>query len=475
MLIFYFIIALIITGLLFFTKKHSLQVLLLVIFNILQCGITIYECLHFHTPELGYFNPDAAAIIMLIILNLLSVASSYHSVDYLKQHTSSARARSIYYSALCLLVIAQTAAFLSSHIAITWVFIEITTFSAAILIFHERSEYALEAAWKYLFVCSVAIAFAFIGILLLTMSVEDAGVGNLSYSTLIANAASYNPFWLKLSFLFILTGYSAKMGLFPMHTVCIDAHTVAPPPISAFISTTLMNVGFIAIFRMYSVIASTTDVFWANNILIFAGALSVFVATVYLLRVNHLKRMAAYSSLEYMGLVAICLGVGGIGYVAAFLLIIFHSFTKASLFYQLQQVYKLYKSYMIKDTGNYFKYNTPGAIAIFLVFICLTAMPPSGMFISEFMLFKAIFASHSILLLLFILLLLSFIIWALAKNFLKLLFHPTADFNEVDIVKISPWHSVTQFILIGLVFYLGLNPPALLMNLINEAIIILPH
>jgi hydrogenase-4 component F len=77
------------------------------------------------------------------------------------------------------------------------------------------------------------------------------------------------------------------MGLFPMHTVTIDAHTVAPPPISALISTALMNVGFIAIFRMYSQLAANKNILpWMNNILIISGISSLIVATGYMLKAS---------------------------------------------------------------------------------------------------------------------------------------------------------------------------------------------
>jgi hydrogenase-4 component F len=475
MLLYYFIIAAAICSLLFFLREKKQHHILLILFNVLQWGITVYMCFHFRLEALGYFTADASALLMLIVLSILTTTSSYHSVGYLKHHVSSMRVQSIYYSAFCILVMAQTGVFLSSHIALTWVFVELTTFAATMLIFHERTEYAIEAAWKYLFVCSIAITFAFIGILFLSISAQEAGALDLSYKSLLLHAGAFNPFWLKLAFLFILVGFSAKMGLFPMHTVCVDAHTVAPPPISAFISTTLMNVGFIAIFRTYSVVASTSIVLWANHVLLVAGTLSVFVAAIYLLKVNHFKRMSAYSSLENMGIVALGLGAGGIGYYAALLHIIFHSFTKASVFYQIQQVFHTYKSYMIRDTGSYFKYNTPGAIVILFVFICITAMPPSGMFISEFMIFRALFTSHYIWLLIPILILLTIAMWALGKNFFRLIFLPPVDFDDSNVEKIGPVESLSQFILLGLVIYLGLNPPDIFVSLLNEAVINLPH
>lgn len=481
MLSYYFLIATALIGGLYFVRKKFLHLILLALFNALQWGLTVYECMHSHTEELGYFTPDATALLMLIVLAILSTTSSYHSIGYLehhhKHHTTPQRAQSIYYSAFCLLIMAQTGAFLSSHIAGTWIFVELTTFAAAVLIYHERTEYALEASWKYLFVCSIAITIAFIGILFLSICAQEAGTINLAYQSLIHHANEFNPFWLKLAFLFILVGYSAKMGLFPMHTVCIDAHTVAPPPISAFISTTLMNVGFVAIFRMYSVIAVTSIISWANHILLISGVLSVFVAVVYLLNVNHFKRMSAYSSLENMGIVAIGLGTGGIGYYAAFLHLIFHSFTKASIFYQIQQVHHLYKSYLIRNTGGYFNYYTPGAMVILLCFISITAMPPSGMFVSEFMIFRAMFEKHYIVLLVFLLILLTFAMWALGKNFFRLTFSPPIDLDVRHLTdeKISPVESLSQFILLGMVIYLGFNPPAQMVELINEAVKNLPH
>ena len=102
-------------------------------------------------------------------------------------------------------------------------------------------------------------------------------------------------------------------------------------------------------------------------------------------------------------------------------------------------------------------------------------MPPSGMFISEFMIFQAVFEDGNLWLLALIFLFLTLIIWSQAKNFLKMLFIKSVGFKDENIVTISPVESVSQFLLLGLVIYLGFNPPAALVNLINESIQNLPH
>jgi hydrogenase-4 component F len=146
----------------------------------------------------------------------------------------------------------MSGAYLANGIIVTWIFVEATTLSVVALIYHDRTASSLEAAWKYFFVCSIGITLAYIGILFLGFTVSGSDILELSFSELSNISLQAEPLYLKIAFIFIFVGYSTKMGLFPMHTVTIDAHSVSPPPISAFISTTLMNVGFIAILRVYS-------------------------------------------------------------------------------------------------------------------------------------------------------------------------------------------------------------------------------
>jgi hydrogenase-4 component F len=324
------------------------------------------------------------------------------------------------------------------------------------------------------FICSVGIAFAFVGIIFLGKALQEGGSVNLTFADMPGHLQNVNTFWLKLAFIFMIVGFSTKMGLFPMHTITVDAHTVAPPPISAFISTTLMNVGFVAVFRTYSLMSHTSILPWMNNILLWSGILSVFVSAVYILKVNHFKRMFAYSSLEHMGLTAIGLASGGIGYFAAILHIALHSFVKASVFYQIDQVHRVFNSYILSKTGGYFNKNVVGTIVMLFAFISITAMPPSGMFVSEFLIFRSMFESRQIMAMVLILLLLTMIIWAIGKNIFSMLFLAPAESGDKINVAINPWESLTQFSLLALAVYLALIPPAGFIQVLNDIVLLLP-
>jgi len=259
-----------------------------------------------------------------------------------------------------------------------------------------------------------------------------------------------------------------------MYTAGIDAKDTAPAPAAALLSSVLMNMGFIGIFRFYAVISQTSLHNWANLIILIAAVLSVFVATVYMTKMMNIKRMFAYSSIEHMGLVMIGLAVGGVGYYAAILHIILHSFVKSSMFFQFTQLYRVFQSKSIYHVGNYFKYNPAGAMVILIAFISATAMPPSGLFVSEFMIFRALFESGNIFILLLVLLMLTIIIWAFGKNVFKILFTPAVGFDDSKVPVISPWESASQYGLLAMSFWLGLNPPRIFTELINDAITFLP-
>ncbi len=472
---YYILIAVLLAVGTFFNRNVIIRKILLVSFLLLQTTLTVYAYLNLNKTEFEFFTFDSLGVIFLIVLTILSYTTVFHSYLYLQHRKDSGRNQSLFFAALILLIVAMTSVYLANHIGVLWVFIEATTLSVAVLIYHERTNLSLEATWKYVFICSIGITFAFVGIIFLSKAIQESGSSSLIFIDIPTHIKNANTFWLKLAFLFMVVGFSTKMGLFPMHTIAVDAHTVAPPPISAFISTTLMNVGFVAIFRTYTLLAGTSIQPWMNQVLLWCGLLSIFVSTVYILKVNHLKRMFAYSSLEHMGLTALGIAMGGIGYFAAILHMILHSFVKASVFYQIDQVHRTFHSYLLSKTGNYFKKNIVGAIVMLFVVISITAMPPSGLFVSEFLVFRSMFESHQIIALVFILILLTLIMWALSKNILKMLFVPSTHAIEIhEPTKINPLESITQFILLATAVYLGLNPPAELINLINESTMLLP-
>lgn len=472
MLLVFFILSIVLSLIVLFAKDNLLTKTLTPIFLLAVVGISIYSYLHLNEIDTSYYKFDSLGVLLTSVLSILSIATFYHSFLYFKRNNLSIKQEAIYYSSLIMFITAMISSYFAENVAVLWVSIESTTLFISILIYFKRTQNTLEATWKYLFISSVGLAIAFIGILFLSIIASDNGLNSLNLHDLTLLADNMNPIWLKIAFVLIIVGFSVKLSVFPLFAVAIDAKTVAASPINALMSTALVNVGFVGIFRIFVIVSKSSILPWAQNILLIIAVTSIFLATIQLTRVKRLKRMYAFSSMEHMGIVLLGLAVGGVGYYAAILHLIFHSFVKAGLFYQIGTINRFMDTIWIKDMGSYFKRNPIGGLAFILGIISILAIPPSGLFVSEFLTFKALFVNGNVIIAITVLILLTAIIFLFGKNAFHILFNEE-NIAETKKVKANSYETISQFILFGLVIYLGINPPVFFTDLINSAIAIL--
>lgn len=473
MVIIYFSGALLIAAGIFFIRNKRLNYLLLGSYPFWLALFNIYQAVNPETVQYRFFKADSLGIIFLTLLTIISFATVFHSILYQETRTDHPRILAIHHAALVLFLTMISGVILANHAGVLWAFLEATTLTGSVLIFHHRDPLTLEATWKYVFVCSIGIALAFGGILFLGIASQAAETPGLFFSQLRETAPAMEPVWLQLSFLLILSGFSVKMSLVPLFNVDIDAKDVSPTPVGGLFSSALMNAGFIAIFRFYECFSGSSIYPWMNRLLMLTGTLSIFFAAVYILKVKNFKRMFAYSSLEHAGIVLIALSAGGVGRYAAIFHLILHALVKSSLFFQLGQVYRVFRSKRVGDTGDYFKLNPWGGTVMLGGFFCITAMPPGGMFISEFLAFKAFIQSGHLWLAAACFILLLFIIWRLSLNFFQLLFAAHTG-RLPGHSQVRPYESAFQLIFISAVIALGVHVPEFLNNLILKAIQYLP-
>ncbi len=414
--------------------------------------------------QLKFLTFDAMGSVFFLLMALIAGLSFIHSDRYLD--TESLREYRYYNIALVLLCVSAGGVYLSNNLAVTWIFLEATTLSAAGLVYHRRNSRSLEATWKYIFVCSTGIAMAYLGILLL--SISSSG-GDLSYRSLAEVVVHGDPLYLKIAFLFILAGYSCKLEIFPLYKIGVDANLAAPTPASAVISTVIVNAGFVAIFRVTSMLKATQVGGWVSSVLILAGLFSLLIAALYIRRTNNYKRFFAYSTIENSGLAVIGLGIGGVGAFAAIFHMIFHSLLKSGMFLQVAQIGKIYGNYRINRIGDYMKVDRRGAVNILLGTIGLTALPPSALFISEVMIFRQMIVGGKWWMAMIVVLLLCIIMYTFVRRILRLCFNPGVrrQVNPGAAYAFTTW-SVMAIIVASMI--LGTLQPDFLVNFINSMI-----
>jgi hydrogenase-4 component F len=242
----------------------------------------------------------------------------------------------------------------------------------------------------------VGIALAFVGtVLMYYAGAAQSGEIAVNWTSLFAAASSLNPQVTRLAFVFILVGYGTKAGLAPMHTWLPDAHSEAPAPISALMSGVLLNVGLYALMRFRSVVDLTLGASFSSRLLMGFGLLSLAVASAFLLTQRNYKRMLAYSSVEHVGVICLGLGFGGYwGVFGALLHVIYHALSKSLLFMLSGIILLKYRTAEIRRVRGLLRVSPLTGGAFLVGTLALLGLPPFGLFISEFIIFRAGLDSH---------------------------------------------------------------------------------
>lgn len=453
MIILLFILSIIsVVGIALSNSRRWLQFITMCFF-VAQCGVALCATMVSCETVFWFFTFDALGVTYFVLMSIMAILCAWRSQRYL--NTESLRHLKIYYISLVMLCVALVGVYLSNNITVTWIFLEATTIATAGLIYHRRTIRSLEATWKYIFVSSVGIAVAYLGILMLSTVCHLQQEANLSYEFLRGAVSGGNVLYVKLAFLFIIVGYSTKMELFPFFTIGIDANHATPTPCSSFISTAMVGGGFVAIFRVYGVIQGNDVVYnWAQNVLLIVGIISIMISAVYMGRTTNYKRLFAYSTVENSGLIAIGLGIGGLGIYAAVLHSLAHTIIKGVVFLQLSVVGKMYNTYKIGKIGDYFTFDRTGSLVLIMGFVGLIAMPPSLLFRSEFLMLTALIATPKWWLIIPIALSLIAIIYWLCAKVLPMFYKPV-DRHRVDTDSSNTAFSVVLLCLLMAVFVCG--------------------
>jgi len=284
----------------------------------------------------------------------------------------------------------------SNNLGFMWIAIEATTITSAMLIPLHVTKASVEASWKYILIGSIGIALAFGGTVLGYFDfVNLAGRQDnaLNWTALMASAPHLHPQVIQLAFVFILIGYGTKAGLAPMHTWLPDAHSEAPAALSAMMSGVLLAVALYAVIRWKIVVDAAIGTEFTNHLLIGMGLLSLIVAAFSLVIQRNYKRMLAYSSIEHTGLMCVGLALGPLGTFAAMLHLLNHTVAKSMMFFLAGRVLHRYRTTEIAAVSGLLA-TMPWTGGLFAVgMLAVMGLPPFGLFMSEFALFRAGFVA----------------------------------------------------------------------------------
>jgi hydrogenase-4 component F len=339
----------------------------------------------------SWYVLDAASGIFLALVAVIGLASAAVSPAYLRHAGrgwfSARRSHAWYYAAFNVFWAALLALPLAGNLALAWLLIEATTAASALLVAFSGKRSALEAGWKYVVLTTLGLAIALLGIVILFVAADGpgAGLGGLDWSALAGQAGALPAQPTLVAFVLIMVGLASKIGWAPVHNWLPDAHSEAPPPVSAMLSAALLPTVLLIAWRTKLALEPALDGA-VQELFIGFGLASLAIAVPFLWRPLPWKRLLAYSSLEHMGILALGIGFGTPLAIAGVVLhVAGHGIAKALGFYTAIPLLRQDPSAAERPPRGVARASAPTATAMAVSLVSLAGLPPSPLFVSELM------------------------------------------------------------------------------------------
>lgn len=248
-------------------------------------------------PQLAVsFRMDILSYSLALISSFIWLLATVYSMDYMAHEHGGGR----YYPVLMFTLGSCQGIFMAGDFFTLFIFFELMSLIAYILVIHEETADALKAGYKYLIVTILGGLAIFLGVII---SFEVAGTVSIGAGPLIEESTTLG--WM--AFFSFLIGFGIKAGMFPLHVWLPDAHPVAPSPASALLSGIMLKTGAYGLLRMIFNVFSPELMQQANWDLIMAilAVITILLGSAVALTQEDIKRRLAYSSVGQMGYIVL--------------------------------------------------------------------------------------------------------------------------------------------------------------------------
>ena len=327
---------------------------------------------------------DGLSAALLVMANLVALGISTYSLDYF-----SADARRHFWALWLLLWAALNGLFLAADLFNMYVTLELLGISAAALGALGGGREAVAANLRYLLVgllgsmtylLGVALTYAGLGTLDLSLAAQSLTAGLLAHT----------------AFALMLGGLLLKAALFPLHFWLPPAHSQAPAPVSAALSALVVKAAVYLVLRLWIDLFGPVAGPGTGVVLGTLGAAAIVWGSWRAFRAERLKVLAAYSTVAQIGYLFLFFPLMAAAPLsrqqellgALLLLALTHGFAKAGLFLSAGLLQRSAGHDRIAELGPAMRSLPAVAFGIGLAGVALVGLPPSGSFISKWILLR---------------------------------------------------------------------------------------
>jgi len=320
-----------------------------------------------------------------------------------------------------------------------------------------------EAAMKYALFGAVCSAFMLYG-----MSLLYGFTGSLEiFSPQFVSFLSTTPFhsW-GIGVVMLLIGIAFKLSLVPFHFWAPDVYEGAPTPVTAFLSTAPKIAGFglfirvLTPFEPLSLSGIDNSFFSLTSIMAVLAISSMVFGNFGAIGQNNVKRMLAYSSIGHTGFMLMALFIfSASGFKALLFYMVIYSIMNMAAFMIVDEIEEKTGKENIDDFKGLGKDLKVLMIAMVVVLVSLTGLPPTAGFTAKFLVFSSAIEAYNLS---GSALLMAMIITGAISTVVSLFYYfriplnaflRTSD-NQVSSFKYSPKTYISLFLVFLLIFFI---------------------
>jgi formate hydrogenlyase subunit 3/multisubunit Na+/H+ antiporter MnhD subunit len=275
---------------------------------------------------------DPLSAAFLLPVGVVGALGAVYGVAYLRAHSHGGPIGGSM-AAYQLLLLSMTVVVTANDLVLFLVAWEVMTLSSWALVVTDQKEPSVRAAgFQYLVASHLATAALFL--LVLSLS-----AGSTYEIDALSGVAVTPP---SVLFLLAAVGFGTKAAMVPFHVWLPDAHSAAPPHVSALMSAVMVTMGFYGFARFLPLLGVPQS--WWGYVFLLVGAAGAVGGVVFALAERDVKRVLAYSTVENAGIATLAMGLGvmgtasgnpllaALGWTGALLHLWNHALAKAALF-----------------------------------------------------------------------------------------------------------------------------------------------
>ncbi len=338
---------------------------------------------------------DGLSATMLVLTTAVGVPISLFAVTYLQRKTGL----SLFWPLWLLLWSGLNAVFLSGDLFNIYVGLEVIGLSAVALAALSAEAKALIASMRYLLAAMVGSLAYLMGVALLyaeqgTLDLYQAGAQLGPTTTSTAACA------------LMMTGLFLKTALFPLHFWLPPAHGAAISPVSAILSGLVVKASFYVALRLWVSTFGSVAGFAAAQMIGVMGAAAILWGSFQAVRQRKLKPLVAHSTVSQIGylfllfpLISAPLGNGSSvdwlqgAWSGGIYQVIAHALAKSALFLAAGIILLAIGDDHLVNLGDVAARMPLTTFAIALSGVSLIGLPPTGGFVSKWLILKAVIGS----------------------------------------------------------------------------------